>query len=284
MTAARPCRALPLVAVILALLSVGDAHADTPITDLPPDLAGLFEQAELAYREGRFAEAEGMYAQINRARPGFDRAWRRRCGTLLEQERVYDALEMCDRAVKITPSKENRTGLAIALTQPPLTATRGPRPELDQARQILDGVLADHPDYLPASQALCSWAVESGRFAALDRCVPALEAATPGHKSTLYFKTLQLIAKGELDEATRTLKAARAVGLSDPLVQRLVVQLAAAGRTLDPQRSSRIRTLSEAPEPMQWSDLIPWAILTLLVTSVAVAVFLGAGADDETGS
>jgi tetratricopeptide (TPR) repeat protein len=266
----------------LALLAT-TALADTPLDTLPQRDRTVFEAAERAWQAGDLEAAETGYASLNQSSPDFDRAWRRRCGVMLAQGRVWEAVEHCDKAVNLSASIENRTGLAIALTQPADGDAPGERPELLRAKELLDGVLYDQQDYLPAWQALCSWSMEAAHDDALIRCVEKLESKLPGEVGTLYFRTVLDLQEEAWEHALTTLQAARARGLSDALFQPLALRLQTEQRPAQEQAATRIRTVANLQPRTEWAwrDVIPLGIAGLLVLAVFLVAFFGGSDDDE---
>ncbi len=268
---------------MLALL-LTFALADTPISALAEDLRPPFEAAESAWRAGDRGRAEQGYAYINDNAPDFDRAWRRRCGVELEQGKIYEAIDHCRKAVELQASIENRTGLAIALVRPAPEDPPGHRSELDEARKLLMSVIAEEPDYLYAWQAMCAWSVEALDDDGLDECLRVLGAADPDNPGTLYFKSVQLMSNGELDEATRTLRRARQRGLPDHQFRPIALRLGLAGLEADPDALRQARALAQGDTTAKvmgtWSDILPFGIAALLLLSVGLLAFAG-GTDEE---
>jgi tetratricopeptide (TPR) repeat protein len=273
-----------LILLLATLLSA--TAVDTPVDALPEPLRPVFEEAERAWREGRPGAAEAAYARLNDEVPEFDRAFRRRCGVLLEQGRNEEAIALCREAVSLKDSVENRTGLAIALTKPP-EGSSGYRDELDEARKLLDAIVEQDADYLPAWQAMCTWAVEALDDDALDSCVEVLSASDPTNPGTLYFLTLQHMALGEVDLATRTLTQARQAGLPDAQYKPLALRLGAEGQRPDPEALQRARALIQGQQvkgPVGFMDALPWFLAGGLVLGVGVLLFLAEDEDEDDSS
>lgn len=268
-------------AAIGCVLLASTAWADTPIEALPEALRPIFEQAEAQWKVGELEAAEKTYTRINDEAPTFDRAFRRRCGVVLELGRPEESVELCRKAVELTPSIENRTGLAIALTRRPEGA-EGYREELDEARELLTAVTTEDATYIPGWQAMCTWALEATEDAALRSCVETLSAADPENSGTLYFQALRHMADGEVGEATTALRKARKSGLSDAQYQPLALRLGLSGQRPDPVAIQQARAVTQrARGPVSWIDLVPWFLAGGLVLGVGVLLFFADDDEDE---
>lgn len=258
------------------------ANADTPTDTLPAELVEAFDAAEAAWAAGDLQAAERGYRTVNEEAPGFDRAWRRRCGVVLAQDRAWEAVELCDRALTITPSVENRTGMALALIRPDPGDPPGHRSELDRAKALIDQVILDDPSYLTGWQALCSYGMEASDDDALQRCVEHLEARLPGEVGTLYFRTVLDVQLGEWEHAFNTLRAARSRGLSDALFEPLAVRLKTELGPEGQPSAGRIRTVANLQPRTEWTwaDVLPLGIAGALVLVVFLVAFFG-GDEEE---
>jgi tetratricopeptide (TPR) repeat protein len=268
----------------LTLFLTLTAQADTPLDTLAADQQELFVLAESAWEDGQLDKAEQVYAAVNKASPAFDRAWRRRCGVVLAQKRVAEAVELCKQAVSRRRSPENLTGLAIALTTPDPDDPADSSHRLDRAAGLLDETLQSRDDYLPAWQALCSWAMEATDLSALSRCVTRLEQDIPSEVGTLYFRTVLDLDLGETEHALATLQAAQARGLPQSLARPLSLRLQTEQTPVKEPSNSRVRTVANLKPVVSWSwaDVIPLAIAAMLVLAVFLVAFIGGQDVDET--
>jgi hypothetical protein len=274
----------PVLVGLLGLTQL--AHAglppDTPLDALPAPQRERFEAAERAWAEGDLLIAEAGYVAVNEAIPSFDRAWRRRCGVVLAQDRAWEAVEHCERALSLVDSAENRTALAHALIRPDGEDPADDRPELGRAKELLDSVIRDSPDYPGVWPALCSWAMEADDDDALGRCVERLEADRPSELGTLYYRAVLDIQLGAWEHAANTLASAKARGLSEELYEPLALRLQTERGPAQERGGPRVRTVAnlQPRTDWTWADVIPLAIAGLLVLVVFVVAFFGGEEDD----
>lgn len=258
-----------MLTLLLALLAT--ASADTPVDTLAPELRARFEAAESAWESGDLTAAEKAFDEVTAGAPGFDRAWRRRCGVLLEEGRIDDAVASCRKAVGLVPGIENRTGLAIALLQ----TVDG----LPEAGKLLEAVVAEQPGYMPGWQGLCAWSLDAEQNEPLTRCVTALEAAAPETSGTLFYRALLQADQGKLDAAVSTLDWAEQKGLQPDLMARGSAWIQARAAQIDKSKEGQNgKAAKRAADDWSLSDLLPFGVLGALVLAVGVLAF---GKDDE---
>lgn len=248
------------------------AMAEAPTDTLPPATLAVYEQAEAAWKSGDALSAESLFARVNTEAPDFDRAWRRRCGATRELGRAAEAIELCRKAVALSPSVPNRTALAIALLS---TDDEGQpddgRPELGEARGLLDAVLTEAPDDRIAWAALCDWAVGVEDADTLRRCAPRLAALDPEGAGTAWYEAWVAFADARPADARTALTTARKRGLSDDLYEQLASRLGA-----EEQRPAK----ATEPAVVGLTDLVPWVIAAGLVLAVAALAFFGGKAEE----
>jgi tetratricopeptide (TPR) repeat protein len=249
------------MSALLTFLLVASAMADTPVDSLPEPAREQFGAAEAAWSKGELEAAEVAFGEVIAQSPTFDRAYRRRCGVRLELARVDEALTDCEKAVTLVEGFENRTALAIAMLH-------DHRPK--EARELIDAVLRDQPEYLPAQVARCVWASQVGDRAALQGCSGELAEASPGSAGSLYFRSLAALQAKDVAGARAALIAAREKGLSDDLVLEVSqhIQLLAEAERNAPKKR-------EAAEEAAWTvqDLVPLLVVSGLLLTLAVLWF-----------
>lgn len=260
-----------LTSLLALLLAV--AHADTPVDALPAALRDAYEAGESAWARGELEEAENAFVRVTDEAPGFDRAWRRRCGVVLAQQRVDEAVGLCRKAVELSESHENRTALAITLLQ---------QDALDpEATGLLTAVTEAEPDYLPAWVATCQWATEAAKPKVLATCVDKLELLSPNTPGTLLYKALLLLSRNDLQGAELALFQAGEKGLTDELRVQAEARLAQRRQQLSILQRQRAAQQRKGRTP-SWTaaDVLPLVVGAALVLAVGVLAF-GRGEDEE---
>lgn len=248
-------------------LLVSPAPAGTSWDELSPELQEAYEEAEQAWKEGRLEEAETAYITVTDASPFFAPALRRRCGLLLSDERVAEARVLCRRAAAIEPDHENITGLAISLSIAPHGQDAPGRVHLTEAKSLFDKVLAEHEDYVPAVQGMCTWAQVTGEVEALRTCVARLEVLRPDEAGTHYVRALLELEDDDLGAAGEALIAAKKAGLPDRLFRPLAATLTARGDgTVPVQGAPRGSDATDYPV----LDALPWLIGAGLILAVGL--------------
>lgn len=243
-----------ILALLLSSLSWAQ-EGDTPITVLPTELQDAFLDAEAAWQSGRLDEAAEGFDLITSQAADFDRAWRRACGVRVEQRRHARAVALCREAVRLRSSRENRTGLAIALIHA--------KTDLDEARELIDEVLAEDPSFLAGWQALCSYALVQDETPRLRRCVDGLRERSPSSAAVPLFQALLSAHEEQFDAAWGQLEQAASLGAPDPMLASL------RGRI-----SSRFSAhqAQQVPAGTTWSlaDAAPLGIVLLLIGGIVV--------------
>lgn len=246
------------------------ALADTPVASLDEAPRARFEAAEAAWALGELNEADRAYQDVLELAPDFDRAWRRRCGVMLAMGDPELAADYCRKAVELVDSHENRTGLALTLLQ-----LEGGDVE---AKELIDRVTTEQPDYLQGWVALCTWAVAHGKEPVLATCLEHLTAVSENTPGTLYFRAMQQALAGDVEDATATLRFAREKGLGDDLTRQGAQVIAKQSK--DGEGARKRRAPKPAADDGTWSlaDLIPLLIAGGLALAVGVLAF---GQDDD---
>jgi predicted Zn-dependent protease len=227
--------------------------------------APAVDEAEAAWARGDLAAAEvGLTAHLA-DHPEDDHALRRLCGVVLAAERPEDAAVHCRAAVRLKPTVESRTALAMALIAVGRLEGAAEEPtELAEARQLLDAVLAEEPDQRQAWPALADWAVLSGDVDTLARAVEHLVKTRPDEKGTFYYRALLLAERGQIQEATRALDKARGLGLDDALYRPISQRLSATPTPDAPAADAA---------PSALFTVLPWVVVIgLAVASMAMVV------------
>lgn len=260
-----------------ALLGAATAHAevptaadDTPLDALTDAQRATFHQAEAAWQDGLLYRAEELFEGLTREAPDFDRAWRRRCGVVLEQDRAEDARTLCREALSLRDSAPNRTGLALALIRldPRTEDAQEGRPELTEARALIDVVTASAPDYVSGWHALCAWGAAAESIDALDTCLLRLADLEPASAGAWYYEAVRALLLDDHAAAMRALRESRRLGLSPDLFRPLAFALAEAG--VRPGRQGKRRAKAKG---WTWQDAIPWGVGAVLVVSVLLVAF-----------
>ncbi len=264
------------------------ALEDTPPEALEPAAQATLADAERAWEEGRLSDAERGYAAVTEGAPTFDRAWRRRCGVVLAMKVPEDAIPLCRQAMTLRDSAPNRVGLALALSSPPADGTTDGterQADLDEAKQLLDEVLARHPAYLPAWQATCHWAVEAKALEPLQRCVTELVAGAPEAPGTFYYQARLALAQKRARDAAAFIQNALDAGMDRPTLEPLVAELAAVQRAVAARQGKLpqargpqgpgLEDLQQVRAEWRWADAVPFAIVALLVLVMGALAFLG---------
>jgi predicted Zn-dependent protease len=244
---------MSLSALVLAALATAAAAA--PAVD----------DAEAAWARGDLAAAEAGLTAYLVEHPEDDHALRRLCGVVLAAERPEDAVVHCRAAVRLKPTVEARTALAMALIAVGRLAGAAEEPsELAEARQLLDAVLSEQPDQRQAWPALADLAVLTADVETLARAVEHLAKTRPDEKGTFYYRALLQAERGQIQEATRSLDKARGLGLEDDLYRPVAQRLSAAPA---PAEASGEAT------PSALFTVLPWVVVIgLAVASMAMVV------------
>lgn len=252
------------------VLLLAAALADTPVESLPEPVRERFAAAELAWTSEDYDGALAAYTAVNEAAPEFDRAWRRRCGVELAVGRVDQAVTLCRKAVALVPSVENQTGLAIAVMQ----TESGSK----EASELLEGAVKANPEFLPAWQGLCTWAMSARQAEPLARCVVALERLAPQTAGTYFYRSLLLAEQGNFEQASVALQYAGQEGLTEELLGAGGAWIEDHQRKAQEEAGSRTVTKKDRKQGWSASDLIPVFVLVALVLAVVVLAF---GREDD---
>lgn len=191
-----------------------DAKILAELAALEPDARESWIAANEARETGDFAQALERYTEVLDVHPEFHHALRRRCSVRSAMERWASALEDCQAAYDLEPSRENKGSLALVLAGAPAGVGDPTR-----ARKLADQVLTQAKDDFTSVMVVCQVAVTLEDAKLAKRCASTLRTLDAKAWEAQFYSSFAHALNGDIDEAREALDRAHAVGLDDEVYE-----------------------------------------------------------------
>ncbi|WP_295883408.1 XrtA/PEP-CTERM system TPR-repeat protein PrsT [uncultured Thiohalocapsa sp.] len=178
----------------------------------PESVAARSVLGALRFSQGRHLEVERLLRPVVRAHSdtavGSEYAMRILAASLIAQDKAADAVPLLSRLVQADP-EDPRTQLDLSIAQ--ILSGAGTRGE-----QILDGLLARHPGFVPAYEYLTAYHVRRQNWAEALRWTQLLQRRYPEEDGPVLLEAEVLLAAGRLESAQQVLDAALSIAPDSP--------------------------------------------------------------------
>lgn len=215
--------AAPIIAVLLVVMPALPVAGQPSATDEEfdrrilaelraqnADAAAFFEKGNAARDRDDWAGARHLYREVTARVPGFDHAWRRRCGVERILGLTTEAIASCRTALKTDPSAANLASLALALI-----SEGAPTTGQDEAAGLTDRAWRLEPSNAFVQAVRCDVALGRADFSTVNACSKALVELDSSSPVGYTFRVFALAGTGEFDAARGELEKARAKGMPE---------------------------------------------------------------------
>ncbi|HEY8503562.1 MAG TPA: tetratricopeptide repeat protein [Gemmataceae bacterium] len=187
----------------------------------PANVRALIWRGQVLERSGDPGEAIASYRRAVAADPGHAEARRHLALALVRSDRAEEAAAHLERLCAESPDPELLLGLARC---------RRSTGRVDEARRLLDEVLAARPDDPEALRERGKLALQTGRAVEAERWLRTAVAQAPYDREANYTLYLCLLRQGREEEAARTLETVERIRTDFQRVSDLFRRLAASPR------------------------------------------------------
>jgi Zn-dependent protease with chaperone function len=196
-----------------------DAKLLAELEGLEPDVSDIWRQGNDARDAGDFEAAMDSYAVVLEQQPKWDHALRRRCTTMLAQDKLSLALGDCRAAYEQNPRPENAVALAQALSVP--SALRDSR----RARELARAALRSTKDDFVTAFGVCQVALGLEDSELLGDCSTRMRELDDGAWEAQLFTALHHAQLGSVGKAKRALERAHEFGLDDDVYDQVLAMI-----------------------------------------------------------
>src|SRR5690606_13066993 len=135
-----------------------------------------------------------LYTEVLDVHPEFHHALRRRCSVRSAMERWAGALEDCQAAYDLEPSRENKTSLALALASAP-AGVGDPK----RARKLADQALTQAKDDFTTVMVVCQVSVMLEDAKLAKRCASTLRTLDAKAWEAQFYSSFAHALNGDID-------------------------------------------------------------------------------------
>ena len=215
-----------MVLVVVFLWFTGAARAEEPdatekamrdeVAAVGAEAAAAWDEANAAREAGELDRAVELYEKVSALAPQLDHPVRRACNVRATQDRIDDALALCEEALSLAPeSPYNQSAIALVLVH------RNQAGDRDRALDLAGRAADKRPEDQSILESWCMVGLLAESRGALDRCAPRLLALDPDGLGSNFFTAILAGQDGNLPVARIHLEKARKAGLPDEDYQRL---------------------------------------------------------------
>jgi tetratricopeptide (TPR) repeat protein len=226
---------LPAAAVAAASLAAASPARDAFEARLAAELqlqsaeaAVPWAEANAAREANDHARAAALYGRVVELAPGFSHAKRRLAGEALKLGQRPRALTLAREALREDPSVENMVGLAGVLSHEGVGPGKPTPAETKEAFGLAARAAQKAPDDFYAQVMLAQIALQNGEEATFAKAAKRLLDIAPDEVATQHVAFIHALTERRFDDAEKTLRRARELGLPEEDAAKMTTVLAQA--------------------------------------------------------
>ncbi|TPV92560.1 MAG: hypothetical protein B7733_25075 [Myxococcales bacterium FL481] len=186
-------------------------------------LMELSSRANASLEEQDGPRAQRYFDALIAARPQRAVGHRGRCAALRLQAKPEAAIESCHTAIASEGAELDDYAALLELYK----AVEYRESYAEDARDVIDHVIAERPQDLLGHLANCDLAVTTDDRATLEACSTQLAALAPDDHRTTVFRWAAAAARRDVDECDRLIAVAQETGVPEDGIREMQAQLAA---------------------------------------------------------